>query len=213
MTYVLFDLDGTLSDSREGIINSFQYSLKNTGYQVEEGSTLLQFIGPPIMETFREFYEMDEETALKAHNFFQERYRTKGKFENTMYDGIPELLNRLVDKKYTLGVATSKPEIFANDILLHFGISHYFSTVVGASLDDNFSKKEDILALAIKKLGATEADNIYMVGDRSYDMLAAKKHGANAIGVTYGFGSEDELKTMGAMHLCHTPEEVGAVIL
>lgn len=212
MTYVLFDLDGTLSDSREGIINSYVAALTQTGHEVKDRNSLLKFIGPPIMETFRNDCKMDERTAEIANKCFQERYATLGKFENHLYPGIVEMLEDLNQKGCILGVATSKPEKFAKEILIHFGINRFFNTIVGASMDDTLSKKTDILHLALTHLNISPMDTVYMVGDRSYDMNAAKTLNTKAIGVTYGFGSEEELENSGADFICHTPQEIVNVI-
>lgn len=214
MKYILFDLDGTISDSSEGIYKSFQYALEQLGKEVLTEEELRPFIGPPLANTFMDSLGLSAEEAEKGVAIFRERYGAKGKFENHMYDGVTELVYTLLQKGHLLGIATSKPEKYAREILEYFGLATYFPIIVGASMDDTFSGKQEIMELAIRqgKTRNPEVDEIYMIGDRFYDMEASKALGVTAIGVTYGFGTEEELLGSGANYICHTPQEVVSVI-
>ncbi len=214
MKYILFDLDGTISDSSEGIYKCFQYALAELGKPVLTDAELRPFIGPPLSNTFEHSLGLTPEEARKGLSLFRERYGTKGKFENHMYKGVTELVYTLLQAGHLLGIATSKPEKYAREILEYFGLATYFPVIVGASMDDSFSNKKDIMELAIKqgKSRNPEIDHIYMIGDRSYDMHASKELGVTAIGVTYGFGTEKELLDSGADYICHTPQEVAPII-
>lgn len=215
MKFVLFDLDGTISDSREGIIKSFQYALKELGEKVLTENDLLKFIGPPLMDTMQNSLNLPYEVASKGKDLFRDRYGKVGKYENKLYDGINEVIYTLTQHKILLGIATSKPERYAKDILEHFGIIGFFPIIVGASMDDSFSKKIEIMKKAIEhgKLRNPEINEIYMVGDRCYDMESSKKLGVTAIGVAYGFGSVEELKESGADYICDKPQDILPIIL
>lgn len=214
MKYILFDLDGTLSDSSEGIINTFKYTINELNYPVPEDKVIYTFIGPPIVETFKNTFGMSEEETRRAVQIFRPYYGKNGMFQNELYQGIEEMLETLKQAGYMMGIATSKPEVYAVKILENFGIAHYFDVIVGASLDDKFSKKYDIMELAIKKAREIEdIDEITMVGDRSYDMESSVKLGVEAIGVTYGFGSEEEVRSTGANVVCHKPSEITQYLL
>lgn len=209
MKYILFDLDGTLSDSSEGIINTFVHTLETMNYDVPSLDVLYTFIGPPISETFKHSIGMDEEDAKRAVEIFKPFYGKEAKFQNKLYSGVKEMLQALHEAGYLIGLATSKREIYADQILQYFGIRDYFEVVVGASLDDKFSKKYDIMEKAIRLAkDKYNIKSISMVGDRSYDMDSSVKLGVEAIGVTYGFGSEEEVVSTGADVVCHSPKEV-----
>ena len=191
---VLFDLDGTLTDPAEGILNSIRHSL--TYYPeitVPETAILEKFIGPPLWESYVKYCGMDKTTAEEAVEHYREYFRPTGIFENKLYDGIPELLAALKEKGVNIRLATSKPQVFAERILEHFGISEYFTSVQGSKLDGSIVNKEDIIRLVITENEGITASNTVMVGDTAFDIIGAKKNGIPAIGVAYGYGTKAEL--------------------
>ena len=211
----IFDLDGTLTDSAEGIYNCIRYALDKKGVPVPGDDVLKLFIGPPIVDSLREHCGMTDEEAEETYGYFRERYLPVGKFENAVYDGIPELLFELKAAGVYLGIATAKPQAPTMDILRHFDLLKYFSVVKGARNEINLVHKRDILGAALE---ACEAEGIltstrYMIGDRRYDMEAAVALNCIPIGVSYGFGAREELKSASAVVVCDTPAEVGAYVL
>ncbi len=206
--YLFFDLDGTLSDPSEGIINSILYALKHYGIEEPDRDALYSFIGPPLVDAFAERYGVSRETGYEMTACFQEYFSQKGLYENRLYEGVPILLQSLSQQGKKLILATSKPEEFALRILEHFGILPYFTLVCGATMDERTRcEKTDVLRYALASVGANPADSV-MVGDRKYDIGAANALGLSSVGVTYGFGSREELEEVGAEHLCHSVEEL-----
>lgn len=205
--YVLFDLDGTLSDPKVGICTSVQYALHGMGIEEPDIETLTPFIGPPLRGSFMEFYGMTAEEAEKAIGIYRERFSTIGKFENEIYPGIPELLRDLKKKGKTVAIASSKPTVFVEDILNHFEIREYFDVVVGSELDGTRDTKEEVLDETLRRMfpdGNIEYDEVVMVGDRKFDIEAALKLGVRNIGVSYGYGSREELEEAGADKIVNT---------
>lgn len=198
---ILFDLDGTLTDPSEGITNSVVYALKKFGIEVEDKRTLLKFIGPPLVKGFAEFYGFSHADSLKATEFYRETFRVKGLFENRVYDGVYEMLQVLKNAGKTLVIATSKPEEFTLKILKHFDLLKYFDFVAAATFDETRNTKDKVIAYALEHLNVSDKSKIVMVGDRYHDIEGAKANGISSIGVLYGFGSKDELKTAGADYL------------
>ena len=196
--YLLFDLDGTLTDPGEGITNSVAYALEKFGISVADRSTLYPFIGPPLVDSFMKFYGFPHEDAERAVACYREYFRDRGIFENRLYEGIPEVLKALKDAGKTLAVATSKPEPFAKRIIEHFGLSEYFTLVAGASFDQTRSEKWDVIEYAMDTLGLTERSKIVMIGDRKHDIIGAKKTGLDSVGVLWGYGDRRELTAAGA---------------
>lgn len=190
---LLFDLDGTLTDPKEGITTCVQVALRHCGVIVEDRDVLCPFIGPPLKEAFMEFYGFDSEKADEAVRAYRERFSTVGKFENKVYDGVEGFLQNLCSHGKRLMVATSKPEIFAKEILDHFGLSRYFSFIGGALLDDSRVLKEDVVAYVLRDNGISP-DEAVMIGDREHDVLGAHKNGLPCIGVLYGYGSREEFQ-------------------
>ena len=186
--YILFDLDGTILDSFEGVSNSVRYSLEkmNRNTDIE----YIRFLGPPLKDSYMKYCFMSEQEADLAVEFYRERYKTIGLFEGSLYDGIVELLTKL-SKKYTLVLATSKPYEFAKILLDHYDISKYFTDVIGASFDDKLSEKVDIIRFALEKLGGDKSEYL-MVGDRLLDTDGAVENGIDALGVLYGYGDKSE---------------------
>lgn len=205
---VLFDLDGTLTDPGEGITNSVAYALKKYGIEVSDKSELYKFIGPPLKDSFMKYYDFNEDKAEQAIAFYREYFRDKGIFENRVYEGVEDMLKTLCAKGKTVILATSKPEEFAVRILEHFDLKKYFSVVAGASMDSSRSKKGDVIAYAISLCDGFNKDTAVMIGDREHDIIGAKENGLKSVGVLYGYGDENELKTAGADYIVDTPEDI-----
>lgn len=205
-SYLLFDLDGTLTDPAEGITNSVCYALKKMGIE-SEPERELRFIGPPLHRSFQMFYGMSEEDSFRAVEYYREYYRPTGIFENRLYDGIPEALDKLRRKGYELAVASSKPEVFVKQILDHFSIADCFVEVVGSELDGSRTEKAEVISEALARLDAV-ADDCCMIGDRLHDIEGAHKVGMLAAGVTWGYGSEEELKAAKADAVLRSLEQL-----
>lgn len=191
---VLFDLDGTLTDSAPGIIDCAAYAFSSLGYEIPGIQELRTFIGPPLSSSFAR-YGMDSDTVEKAITAFRKRYADSGKFRNDVYPGIEELLNKLRNKGYHLFVATSKPEPLAREILAHFHLDTFFDEIAGASLDRSRESKEAVIAYL---LGKKEIGNAIMIGDTDYDVIGAKKHGIPCITVSWGYGNKKSMLEAGA---------------
>lgn len=212
-TYLFFDLDGTLTDSSQGITNSVAYALEHYGIHVEDKSTLRKFIGPPLRESYQEYYGFDPKLAQEAVWKYREYFDEKGIFENRVYDGIPELLAHLQKEGKSLIVATSKPVTAARMILDHFGLSSYFQGVYGSELDGRREKKEEVIRYALKQRGITDMDQVLMVGDRSHDVLGAAACGIRCVGILYGFGDRKELEEAKAFRIAATIQELEELLL
>lgn len=210
---ILFDLDGTITDSGEGIIHSVVYALKKMNLKVPPHTELYSFIGPPLNDTFKKQYHLDDQATEQAVNYYRDYYQATGMYENYVYTGIPELLTALKNAGCTLYIATSKPEIYAKQILIHFELNHYFEKIYGASLDGERSKKGDVIRYALKEAKLTHHEEILMIGDRSHDIVGAKENDLACIGVLYGFGDWTELAAAGADYIVHTPEEIRKIII
>lgn len=210
---ILFDLDGTLTDPAEGITNSVRYALAKHGITVNDSSVLHPFIGPPLIDSFMRFYGFSKSEAVRAVDEYREYYATRGIWENKIYDGIPELLSALRNAGKTVCMATSKPEVFARQIAAHFHIDGYFHFIAGSLMDETRTKKADVITYALQSLGRTIPDGAVMIGDRSYDVLGAREVGMGCIGVTYGYGSAEELTTAGADALADSPEALRKLLL
>ena len=206
--YILFDLDGTLTDPQVGITKSVQYALRHFGIDEPDLLKLNTFIGPPLTDSFMKFYGFDEAQATQAINFFREYFSKQGILENVLYEEVAELLAELHQAGYQLAVATSKPTVFAKQILDHYQIAHYFKAIVGSNLDNSRTDKAEIIAFACNELGITDLSNVLMIGDRKYDIAGAQAHGITSIGVTYGYGSKQELEKQGPNYLIDTVIEL-----
>lgn len=211
--YILFDLDGTITDPGEGITNSVAYSLKSYGIYVEDKSQLYPFIGPPLYASYMKYYGFSKDRALEAVERYREYYSEKGVFECTLYAGIKELMQKLSSSGKKVIIATSKPEYFAKMILEHFGLTDYIALVSGATLDSHRVEKADIIKFAFDALGITEPEKAVMIGDREFDILGAKANGISSVGVTYGYGSEQELQNAGADFICQGVEDIEKLLL
>ena len=210
--HILFDLDGTLTDPKVGITSAVAHALKFYGIEVENLDTLCKFIGPPLADSFMEYYGFDREQARASVEIYREYFEDKGMFENAVYPGIPELLDGLKKDGYKLYVATSKPEQYSVKIIEHFGLAEYFEMVGGADMNETRVHKGDVIRYVMESCGFTDSSEIVMVGDRENDMNGAKQNHMESVGVLYGYGSREELENSGAGHIAKTVEELGKVL-
>lgn len=210
---ILFDLDGTLTDPKEGIVNSVIYALNKYNIQVENPEELVSFIGPPLVASFRTYYAMDEAQAHQAVEFYREYFREKGIFENILYPGIPELLANLKAAGKQIVLATSKPTVFAEEILKHFDIWRFFDLVAGSNLDNTRMNKGDVIGYIMEALPVIDRETIVMVGDREHDVIGAKEHQLASIGVTFGYGSVEELQKAGATFVVESVSALQTLLL
>lgn len=226
--YILFDLDGTLTDPKPGITACVQYALHKMGIEEPDLGKLEPFIGPPLLDSFHEFYGFDEEQGRQATVYYRERFADTGLFENEVYQGIPQLLEKLKAAGKKLAVASSKPGVFVERILQHFGLESYFDVVVGSELDGTRSKKEEVVEEALRCLlpealfqsvmesrdgtSAEKYDTVVMVGDRRFDIEGAKAFHITSVGVNYGYAAPGELSLAGADVIVDTVEELGEAL-
>lgn len=210
--YILFDLDGTLTDPAAGITNSVLYALKKFGIEVDDRSELHKFIGPPLWDSFEKYYGFSKDEAKTAVEYYREYFREKGMFENLVYDKIEYLLKLLKDKGMILIVATSKPEVFARQILEHFGLAEYFTYIAGSNLDGTRVKKGEVIKFALESCGIMDLSKAIMVGDREHDIIGAKEAGIKSIGVLFGYGDRNELENAGADFIAETVSDIEKAI-
>ncbi len=207
-TTLFFDLDGTLTDPREGITRCLQYSLERLGRPVPPQAELVQYIGPPLRWTFPRLLGTDDTSLVEAAiEHYRQRYATVGLFENELYAGIPELLGALHDTGLRLFVVTSKPTVYAERIVQHFDLTEYFEAVFGPHLDGRFDDKSELIAYILHER-AIAPDRSVMIGDRASDITAGQANGTRTIAVTYGFGSAEELAAANPGQVCHSPRGV-----
>lgn len=214
--YLLFDLDGTLTDPRVGITTCVQYALRHFGIDEPDLAKLESFIGPPLRESFMNFYGFDAGQAEEAVEKYRERFQDIGIFENQVYEGIPHMLHTLQSKGIFLAVASSKPQVYVERILEHFDLKKYFSVVVGSELDGTRENKDEVVQEALNRLFAYKPirkKEVYMIGDRSFDVEGAKALGIESVGVTYGFGSMEELKEAKADYIVRSVGELEKFLL
>ena len=208
--YILFDLDGTLTDPKLGITKSVAYALKSYGIQVDDLDSLLKFIGPPLQESFVKYYGFSEEQGAEAVEKYREYFKPYGIYENKVYDGVENMLTELVKCGKKVILATSKPEIYARQILDYFKVMPYFDQVLGANMDGTRLKKAEVVRDALKLYPDCRA---VMVGDREYDIKGADANQIDSIGVLYGFGSREELEGAGATRIVNDIHELKEVLL
>lgn len=202
---ILFDLDGTLTDSGEGIINCAIYALEHFGLPIPSREALRVFVGPPLTDTFVKFGVRPED-AVEAVKVYRERYLPIGMYENKPYPGIRELLETLYNEGHILCIATSKPESMAKTILEHFGIAKYFSFICGATFDHSRDTKEQVIAYLLSQCRSDYP--LIMVGDTAFDVIGAKAHNIPAIGVAWGYGLVEEMQQAGAMAIVYNTDEL-----
>lgn len=206
----LFDLDGTLTDSGEGIINCAIVALQHFGLPIPSREEMRVFVGPPLHETFQKFGVAPEQ-AEEAIRVYRERYIPIGKYENTPYPGIEKVLQNLKDAGHKLYVATSKPETTSVEILEHFDLAKYFDRICGASMDLSRNSKEAVIAYLLEQNG--RVDNMVMIGDTKFDVLGAKAHGIPTVGVAWGYGSVSDMLEAGAVKIVETMEQLQVYLL
>lgn len=214
--YLLFDLDGTLTDPKAGITTCVQYALKSFGIDEPDLDKLEPFIGPPLRDSFMNFYGLTAEQAEEAVAKYRERFSDTGIFENEIYDGVPQMLKTLKDKGLHLAVASSKPKVYVDKILDHFDIAKYFQVVVGSELDGTRESKDEVVMEALRQLFGdkpVEPDKVYMIGDRKFDVEGARALHVESVGVAYGYGSLDELKEAKADYIVQTVGELQKFLL
>lgn len=199
--YILLDLDGTITDPAEGITKSVEYALNHFGIRVEDRKALYPFIGPPLYDSFREFYNFTDGQAKEAIVKYRERFAETGIYENKLYEGINDFLEAANLQGKTLMLATSKPTIFAKRILDYFNLSKYFSFVAGSGLDGSFYTKGDVIRHVLETNKLNNPSAIVMVGDRKHDIIGAKENNIDSIGVLYGYGDRKELEKAGANYI------------
>lgn len=230
--YILFDLDGTVTDPKLGITTCVQYALKNYGIEEENLDLLEPFIGPPLMESFRQFYGFSAEQAVRAQEKYRERFAVVGWKENELYPGMERMLKNLSERGIKLAVASSKPEVFVEKILVHFGIREYFTAAVGSELDGRRIRKDEVVLEALRRLGVVthEEAEVYltegkgfgdgslrtdlaMVGDRKFDVEGAKAMNLVSVAVSYGYAQGEELQLAKPDYIANTVEELEKILL
>lgn len=213
--YIFFDLDGTITQSDPGIINSVKYALTKMGYEIGEEQKLRKFIGPPLKNSFMQEYGMTEEEAEYGIVCYREYYTEKGIFENSVYDGVIESLEALKKAGKTLVIATSKPEKFAKLIAEHFDFAKYFDLICGATMDEKRVNKDEVISYALDEMHLAEEmqSKVLMIGDRKHDILGGKKNGIDTMGVLFGYGDRAELEAAGADYIVSNALEIAESIL
>lgn len=211
--YILFDLDGTIINSSLGVTNSVIYSLKKLGEKVPQREELLKFIGPPLLYSYMNYCGFSQEKANLAIEFYRENYEKNGMLENKFYDGIEDMLSCIKDTGKTIIIATSKPEFFAKQILDSFNISKYFDFIVGATLDEKRNHKDEVLNYILQNCNIANKQNCVLVGDTKFDAIGAKAVNIDCIGVSYGFGTKQELLDNSVITIADSPEDLKKILL
>tara|TARA_B110000211_G_C13987031_1_gene512199 strand:+ start:267 stop:914 length:648 start_codon:yes stop_codon:yes gene_type:complete len=210
--FVLFDLDGTITDSSEGIINSIQYALNKMGLHEDDKEKLRSYVGPSLKQTFLSNYFPDGDQYKEAIVHYRTYYAEKGIFENKLYDGIIDVFEAIKKEGGHIALSTAKPTYFAKIILKYFNINEYFDVVVGSHLDGTRTEKKEIIYETLDQLGLPDPNNCYMIGDREYDIIGAKYHNLKTIGVSYGYAPSGELEAVTPTHIVSNPSEITNVI-
>ena len=206
---ILFDLDGTLTESGEGITKSVQYALERIGKPEADLEKLKAFVGPPLTEMFMKYAQVDEETAKKAVEIYRERYSVTGIFENAVYPGIEDMLAQLKKKGYILAVASSKPEVYVKKILDHFGLTQYFTEIGGSEMDGRRTNKTEVIEDVLCRLNMDKhREQVIMIGDKEHDVYGARKAGLECIAVSFGYGTKEELTNAEPLKIVDSAEEI-----
>ena len=213
ITYLLFDLDGTLTNPQEGITKCVQHALRAFGIEEPDLEKLIPFIGPPLIQSFMEFYNMSEEDARKAVAVYRERFGTVGLFENFPYPGIADMLAELKAQGKILAVASSKPTVYVRRILEKFELNQYFDIIEGSNLDGTRVDKKEVIAEVLSQLDNPSADDLLMIGDRKFDVIGARETGFGCVGVRFGFAAPDELEQSGAVYIADTVHDLHRYLL
>ena len=210
---IAFDLDGTLSDPSHGLVASFIYAFKKMGVDYGAPESLKRFIGPPIYEAWQEEFGFTPEESSRALLIFREYYQVYGWWDNEIYDGVPEMLQKLKSAGKTIILATSKPEIFAKKILNRANLTQYFDFVGGAATDKTRDKKHEVLEYSLASVGVTDKSRAILVGDRIYDAEGARACGIDSLGVLYGHGSEEEIRAAGFTLTAKTVSDINKILI
>ncbi len=205
---ILFDLDGTLTDPKIGITKSVAYALEKFNIKVDNLDNLIKFIGPPLKDSFVEYYSFSENDTIAAIKYYREYFSEKGLYENTVFNGVEKLLIKLKKCNNTLIVATSKPTIYALEILKHFNLLNYFDFVAGSELDGTRSDKAEVISYALSQMKITDNKTAIMIGDRKHDIIGAQKNKLKSIGVLYGYGDLPELQKAKADYIVSNLNEL-----
>lgn len=217
--YILFDLDGTLTDPKLGITSSVQYALRALGIEEPSLDKLEPFIGPPLADSFREFYGLDEEQTMTAVAKYRERFNDQGIYENEIYPGTVRMLASLKASGKKLAIASSKPTLYVERILDYFDIRTYFDYIIGSNMDGTRGKKEEVVEEALRQmvpsgmLSAEKKASVAMVGDRKFDIEGAKEHGITSVGVSFGYAPEGELEQAGADFIVDTVAALAELLM
>ena len=211
--FLLFDMDGMLVDTREGILKCAAHALSAFGIEVEDLSSLTKFVGPPLSYSFTEFYGLSPKDAKKAVAIYRERYSAKGQYECYVFDGVPEMLQALLKKGYRLCIATSKLESYAKAMLDRLGIGCYFEQVIGATPDEAISTKDEVIEASLVRMGIADRRKALMIGDRKHDVLGAKKCGLDSFGVYMGCAEESEHEAAGATYIANSIQSLQDALL
>ena len=209
---IFFDLDGTITDPFVGITKSIQYALSKLGIDEPNPANLIPFIGPPLHVSFERFYHFNPPQVEQAVEYYREYYKKTGIYESELYEGIPRLLQYLKEESRQLVVATSKPTVFAKQILNHFDVDQYFDLVVGSHLDGTRSNKAEIVEYAIRQYGDAPKADFVMVGDREYDIIGANANGIDSIAVMYGYGSREEFVKANSTYIADSVDDLSRIL-
>lgn len=211
----IFDLDGTITDSCPGILNAIRYALQKHGMKEPSQQIMRSFIGPPLCRHFQEVFGLTDEEGAEMVSSYREYYAVKGIFENSVYPGVEELLEKLKDAGVKVLMATSKPEKYALMIAEHFGFAQYFDFIGGSCMDGSRTDKNEVIEYVLRKahISERERNQVVMIGDRYHDIQGARAAGIHSIGVLYGYGSRDELEKAGAERIAENPENIKKIIL
>lgn len=212
--YAFFDFDGTVCDTSEGIFNCAAYAMEKMGVEYDNSyESMRRLIGPPLVCAFEDFFGLDRAGAEEATANYRERYSDVGMFELKIYDGIEEILGKLTDAGVKLAIVSAKPEEYIKRIVKHFGLDKYFAVCVGPDFSDDHSSKTHLISRAMKEYGADNPDEAVMIGDRKFDLLSAAELGIDGVGVSYGFGSVEELESCNPVLIAKTPYEICDYVL
>ena len=213
LSNIFFDLDGTLTDSKEGIIKCIDYALEKLGYPVPKGFNINDCLGPPLRVSFRRLLNSNDEVLIeRAVATYRERFSTIGLFENKVYPGIPELLSALHEKSLKLYIVTTKPKVFAGRIMEHFQLAHRFDAIYGTELNGRFDNKADLIEFILQNRKLRTEETV-MIGDKREDIVAGKANRTKTIGVTYGYGSLQEITEAAPDGICGSPSEIQKLIM
>lgn len=210
---ILFDLDGTLTDPKVGIVNSVKYALKKLGKEESSDERITNTIGSPLKNIFKDLYNLNDEDIKIAINMYREYFSTQGMLENEVYPGMKDLLNDLYKANKKLIVATLKPTVYTVEILKNFKLDEYFYFISGTDLEAENISKTRVIMKSLEELGDEAEKEIVMIGDRNHDMIGAKSNNIDSIGVLYGYGTEDELKSEGAKYIVNSIDELRNLII